>query len=497
MPLGEPEFLGHSPSNASISALALLGPAEVVDHLRRKLPVMLLIFFVISAVALGVALKLQPRFEAHTSILIRLGDAYVYQPGVGDAARGATPTNEQIVQSEMEILQSASLKRRVISVIGYERLYPAKARAYDAASPGEKEVLVSGAVHDLDVGLKFATAPDTSVVKVSYANPDPHLTALVLNTLLDEYVVYRRTILAGGEASAVTDQKRALETRLQAADRAYADFLADNHIGDIETEKASLAASYGQLVAEKYSVAAALSEAEGGASEATRLSHDAPREIGLYRDLDHTALDRLNQLRAERQELASRYRPGAQPLVEKDMQIAAIEALAASSDRIAGGARRVGVNPIWQTLESERNSSTTRAASLRSRQAAISRALEELIGRRQSLAVLEPQVLALTREREILTANLRTLAAREEELTDQQGLAGKGDDNIRIVERVSAPVQASSLRGLVLAAGLLFALASALLYGLFGLAARRGYPSQAAAARALGVPIIATAPQIG
>ena len=479
---------------ARLAALAAYSPAELVDLFFRRWLVMLVAFAVIAGLGVAFALTLKPTFLAHTSILVRLGEAYVYQPGVGDAGRGATQTNDQIVQSELEILQSSALKAKVIADIGYGRLFPAQARAYAAASPAQRQVLENGGIRRLETGLKFTTAADTSVVHVTYSDKDPEIAALVLNTLIDEYQTYRRTVLAGKEAVAVTEQKRALEVRLRASDEAYSQFLADNHIGDIETEKASLAAAYGQLVAEGYSVESELSEAQGGLSAASRLSRSAPQEIGLFHDLDHTADDKLAQLRAERQDLAARYRPGAQPLVDKDKQIQAMEALAAGGDKGAGGARRVGVNPIWQTLQTEKSTSETRAASLASRKAAIARELEDLTARRQKIAALEPQYLALTRDRDILAGNVKTLAAREEELAAQQGLAGAGADNIRVVERAFVPSKGTSLKAPVAVLSVLLGLMSAALIGGLGLVFHRGYPSLKAAERRLGVPILAAHP---
>ena len=66
---------------------------------------MILAFLVIALIGAAVALRMPKTYAAHSSLLIRLSPEYVYQPKVGDAARGATPDNDQVVQSELEILQ--------------------------------------------------------------------------------------------------------------------------------------------------------------------------------------------------------------------------------------------------------------------------------------------------------------------------------------------------------------------------------------------------------
>ncbi len=476
------------------SRLSLLGPGEVLAHLRRQALLMGAIFGAFVLIGLFAALMIKPTYQAHSSLLVRLGQEYVYQPGVGDAARGATPDNDQIVQSELEILSSSVLKDRVIHDIGYGRMFPKQAGAYARAGEPQRHRMEAAAIKSIESGLKFASAPDTSVVRLTYVNSDPEMSALVLNTLVDEYLVYRRSVLAGGQGAAVLDQKRALEQRLHAADQAYDQFLADNHIGDMETEKASVAASYGQLVSESYAVQAQLAEAVGGASASERLARAAPPEIGLYHDLDHTAADRLSQLKLERQEMASRYQPGAQPLRDKDAQIAALEGLAASAGNGAGGSRRVGVNPIWQTLQTERFQNEARAASLRSRAVAITRDLEALTARRQKLAALEPQYQALSRDRDILSNNVRALAARAEEMSSQQALSARGADNIRVAERAYVPARGVSLKAPVLALCIFLGGVSAISVGLISLVRGKAYPSREAVERALGLPVLAATP---
>jgi uncharacterized protein involved in exopolysaccharide biosynthesis len=428
--------------------------------------------------------------------LVRLGQEYVYQPGIGDAGRGATPDNDQIVQSELEILSSAALTARVIHDIGYARLFPAKAKAYDTANALGHRKLEAEAIKSLESSLKIVTAPDNAVVRLTFSGKDPEVAALFLNTLIDEYLVYRRTVLVGGEGAALIEQRRMMEDKLHAADQAYSQFLADNHIGDLDTEKASLAAAFGQLTAESYSVQAQLSESEGSLSRTSSLVKSAPPEIGLYHDLDHSAGDRLNLLRLERQEMASRYQPGSLPLREKDNQIAALEALMRNGATTMGGARRVGVNPVWQTLETERNQMDARAASLRSRKAAIQHDLQELTAKRQHLAALEPQYQALMRDREILSGTVKALAGRTEELFAQQALSGKSADNIRVVERAFVPAKGTSLKAPIMAASILFAGFTALCAGLIGVFLTRGYPSRASFERALGVPVLAATPVI-
>src|SRR5271156_5534061 len=93
-------------------------PADFVALLWRERMLMLSVFLVIMALGLAAALMLKTTYLAQSSLLVRLGQEYVYEPSAGDAARGAIPEPDQVVQSEVEIMSSAQLKQRVIEKLG-------------------------------------------------------------------------------------------------------------------------------------------------------------------------------------------------------------------------------------------------------------------------------------------------------------------------------------------------------------------------------------------
>ncbi len=466
---------------------------DIVPLLWRERFLMLGVFLLLAAVGVLAASGLKTLYPAQASLLVRLGSEYVYNPRVGDAARGAVPETDQVIQSETEILSSAVLKDRTIQDIGLGRIFPKLGRAYARATPAKQRDIEGAAIKAMGAALKIATAPDTSVVRVTYSHTDPQMAALVLNTLLDEYLKYRTTVLGAHDAGVIGDERRAFQARLDAADAAYEKFLADNGIGDFEAEKASLGQIYSQLLTDSYSAQAQLSEAQGRLGvTSSEVAHATP-EIGLYHDVDHVAADKLIQLRLDRQDLLSRYKPEAQPVRDANRKIAELEALTASGQATGAGAKRVGVNPIYQTLETERNQLQAEAVSLGDRRGAIGGELAQVDARRRKLAALEPEYDDLVRQRDVLATNVKAFETREQESQAQQAITQKGDDNVRVVERAFAPVTGVSLKRPAMMLALMFAAFAALCAGLLRAFLRPGYPSAAAAERTLELPVLATA----
>jgi uncharacterized protein involved in exopolysaccharide biosynthesis len=476
---------------------AVYTPQDLLAMLWRERTLMLWVFVGVLLLGAVVALQMKTVFQAHSSLLIRLSPEYVYNPRVGDAARGLAPETDQVIQSETEILGSAALKSRVLHDIGLPRLFPGLGRAYETATSPVKRAAIEGlALHAMDTSLKIVSAPDTSVVRLTYTHPDPQMAALALNTLVDEYLRYRTSVLQSHDATVIGGQRQVFQQRLDAADQAYARFLSDNGISDFDNEKAALGQIYAQLLTDSYNATAQLAEAQGRLGATSHEMTGAPAEIGLYRDVDHAAADKLITLRLNRQDLLSRYKPDAQPVQDLDRQIGELEALNASGQASGPGARRVGVNPIYQTLQTERNQLSAEVASLQSRKATLGAELNQVNARRQKLNDLQPQYDDLVRERDALSANVKTFTQREQEDQAQQSIAQQqGDGNVRVVQRAIVPTVGASLKKPILAITLAFAAFSALCAGLVAAFLRRGVPTAAFAERALGLPVLAAPEQ--
>lgn len=470
------------------------GVGDFVSLLWRERFVMIVIFLVIFAFGVGAAMTMKKKYEAYSSLVVQLGEEYVYNPRIGDAGRGTAPTAGQIMQSELEILGSSTVKERALQRLGLARVYPKLGVAYaKAKTAAEKRVVWGSAIKTMETSLKIESAPETSVVRMAFTNESAITAAEVLNTVVDEYMLYRKSVLIGADAGVLEVQRKAFEDRLSAADSAFQTFLATNNIGDFDTEKASLAQVYSSLLTERYSIQAQLSEAEGRLGVTSRQVTQAPAEIGLYQDADPAAATKLTGLRVERQDLLSRYRPDSQPVREIDQKIAALQALIQSGAASGVSARRVGPNPIAQTLQTEKNQLEAQTASLRRRQASVVSDLGQISARRQQLSALEPRYRELTRDRDVLAANVTSLTQRQQESQAARAIAMGGDDNIRVVQRAFAPTRGASLKMAVLALAFLFAGFTALCVGLLRIFLRRGYVTPDATARSLDLPVLAAA----
>jgi uncharacterized protein involved in exopolysaccharide biosynthesis len=469
-------------------------PSDFVALLWRERFLMLAVFAVLFVIGAAFAFSLKTTYPASSSILVRLGQEYVYEPRAGDAGRGAVPEAEQVIQAETEILASSELKQRVIDRLGLSRIYPKLAEEFTEAPPGEKRIAMGKAMRAMETSLKIQTAPDTPIVRLVFEHEDAKTAALVLNTLLEEYLIFRRTVLVESNLPAMETQRQTFEERLAEADAAYEQFLTSNQIGDFVAEKAALSQLQSQIEQQKYQTETQLQDRAGRLAALQAQMGQVSPEVGLYRDVNNAAADKLVELKLQREDLLGRYRPDAQPVRDLDSQIARLEQGIEAGRTTGEGARRIGVNPVFQTLQTERIQLQSEVAALRQAQATLSTQLAQLLDRRLKLAELEPRFQALSLDRDVLQANVRDFAVKEEQSRAAREIAAASNDNIRIVQRATAPARGSSLKKPVLVLAFLFAGFTALCAGLLRMFLRPGLPTAQSASRTLELPVLGAAP---
>ncbi|HEY3694558.1 GumC family protein [Phenylobacterium sp.] len=461
--------------------------------LWRERWLMALVFLVIFVLGALVAFTMKTSYPASSSVLVRLGQEYVYEPRAGDAGRGAVPDADSVIQSETEILSSAHLKQRVIERLGLGLIYPEMARKYAVAAPDEKRKIMGQAIQSLTADFKVETAPSTPIIRVSFSHEKPEVAARVLNTLLEEYLIYRRNVLSEVTSPALEAQRRGFEQQLAKADDAYEQFLNANRIGDFTAEKTSLSQLQAQIEQQKYQTDAQLQDRLGRlATLAGQLGQVSP-EIGLFRDQNNGS-DKLVQLKVQREDLLARYKPDARPVKELDAQIAQLEAGVASGRTTGDGTKRFGVNPVYQTVQTDKIQLAAEVQALRKARAELDQQLQQITDRRIRFAALEPQYQELSLDRDVLQTNVRDFTVREQQSRAAQEIAAYSNDSIRIVERALPPTRGKSLKKPLFVLSVLFAGFTALCAGLLRAFLRPGMPTPRSAARTLDLPVLGAAP---
>lgn len=464
------------------------GVVDVIALLMRELWLMVVVFLVIVALGTVAILSLKKTYSAGATLFVGVGQEYVYQPRVGTVDNGAPPNASEVAQSEAAILNSLEVKQRVVRAMGVETFQNAPANTA-AASRAE-----ATAVQAVSNALQVSVSPESPVIGLSYRSHDPRQAAQVLNTVIDQYLTYRREVFRDRATPAIRSQRAAFEGELEAADRAYEEFLTSNDIGDFATAKAALSQSYQTVFAERLSVQAQQNQAAQRLSTLMNQQARTPAEIALQQDLNVSAQDQILQLRTEREQLLSRYQSDAAPVQEIDARIRRLQAFVETGTSVGAKEVRTGPNPIWVELETNRISTLAERDALSARLTVLNHQLSDLKTKQARLTDLESKNATLSGNREILSQSIREFQLRETQSRADGELVSAGADNVTVIERAQPPLSGRSLKMPLMAALLLFAGFTALCTGLVRVYLRPGVLTRSSAQRTFGLPVLTVAP---
>ncbi len=478
------------PSGAGRGGLRpVMTAPDVLLQLWRAKGLMLLVFLPVVLAAVIFAMMMPVKYNASTRLLVRLGPEYVFDPVVGDAARGAFPQQENVLQAEAELAHSPVIVERVIRRVGLERLYPEIARAARRAGRDRVYALEQRALEAFARDFTAGAAPKSSIMRMTFAHTDAGVAAGTLNAFVDVYMEYRREVLGGEGVNGLRDQRDVVEGRLKAADDAVQSFLTRSGLSDFNAEAEAVARLYGDASGQIAAVEATLTEADARVAGLRRQMGETPRDIDLY--VETTVEQELYGLKLEREKLLTRYRADSQAVQDVERRIGQIEQFVRSGP--AGGLKRIGPNPTWQTLDAELAGAQASAAALRARLAELNRQKSDAEIRRNRLAAIEPEYRRMVRERDALESSAQTFATREQAERVRSELAERNLNTISVYEAARPPAKGQSPRRLIALAGAALGLLTALAVGLLRAWGVRGLSGAAIAERSLGLPVLASA----
>jgi uncharacterized protein involved in exopolysaccharide biosynthesis len=466
-----------------------LGAADTLLQLWRAKWLMFLVFLPIALIGAAITLMAPTKYPAQTRLLVRLGQEYVFDPVVGDAAKGAFPQQEDVLQAETELARSPVIAERVIKTIGLNRLYPELGAQKAKARNGQVYAVDQEALEAFAKDLTVSSAPKSSILKLTYAHPEPQLAADTLNAFVTEYLAYRHEVLEGKGVEGLTGQREVIERRLKAADEALQAYLVKNRLSDFDAEAAAATRAFSEISDEASKVEASLHEGQAKAGGLKQQMKSTPREVDLY--VETTSEQDLAKLRLQREDMLTRYRPDSRAVQDLDKRIAQMESFL--KDTPPTGLRRIGPNPTFQALEADEAVQTANITAMTGRAQALVQQKAEAERRIAALADLEPEYRRLKRERDALEASAATFATREQTERARTELASRSAENISVYEAARAPLRGDSQKRLIAIAAAIFGLLTALAAGLLRVWSVRTFATRGSLERTLGVRVLASA----
>lgn len=416
----------------------------IPSALARQLVWAVPLIFVLTIFSFWFTRDIKRQYIADGRILVQLGSEYVYNPIAGNTNSSSplSTTPDQVTLTEIGIIKNSAIIDEVINQmiaspanggVGGNRFAPTLYPKWVKASPADKVDRWNDLVKMVDKSYAVMAAPKSSIVDLTYKHQDRAVAVKTLDAFMTSYANFRKQKFVISKTGNLSERRADTEDQLAAVEVKIQNTLNKNGISDFDTEqtgaqtrsellRTQLTTLIGQLVAAEASLAASEDQLRR-----------EPQTINLY--IDDRASQRLAQAQLEKRQLLAKYLPTSNPVRAKEAEIRELQAQINSNGGQAIGGRRVGPNPVYQALLTQRNTSQAMADSLREQELTLQRQVTASVAKVKRMRQLAPTYKNLVREKTIIEIRLEDLQARETEaLVDEQQLENSSE-NIKFITR--------------------------------------------------------------
>lgn len=265
-------------SNDNFSGTGRSWNAIAARLLRSRWTILIALPLVAALATILIALVVPPSYTVKGTLLVTFSRDYVYRPMVGTTETILPWRPETIVNSELEILNSDDMKRRVVDRIGADRI---AGRSEMENRRGEADARqVAKAMEALRSGLILKSVKDSNIIHIHFRHSDPDLAVEIVNQLIASYMA-RRSEIFGTQYVGFLEQKVAERERaFDAAVRSQQQYKRDLGLVRHEEERAALQQREASLLTERDRLERVIVEAEGERKVVEPLGGSGSQRLG-------------------------------------------------------------------------------------------------------------------------------------------------------------------------------------------------------------------------
>jgi len=412
--------------------------------LARQLVWAVPLIIILTIVSFWFTRDIKRQYVADGRILVQLGSEYVYNPVAGNANSNSplSITSDQVTLTELGIIKNSAILDEVINQmiaspanggVGGDRFAPTLYAKWIKASPADKVDRWNDLVKMVDKSYYVMAAPKSSIVDLTYKHQDREVAVKTLDAFMTAYANFRKQKFVIAKTGDLSERRADTEDQLAIIEAKIQGVLNKNGISDFDTEQTGAQTRSEILRTQLNTLTGQLAAAEASLAASEDQLRREPRTIELY--VDDRASQRLAQAQLEKRQLLAKYLPSSNPVRAKEAEIRELQAQINSNGGRATGGRRVGPNPVYQALLTQRNTFQATADSLREQEVTLQKQVTASVAKVKRLRQLAPTYTNLVREKTTIEVRLEGLQARETEaLVDEQQLENSSE-NIKFITR--------------------------------------------------------------
>lgn len=500
MAIGDASALAAAPPPPGVS----LRDLGLMIYRRRKLA--LLVFAGIFLTVGAVTMMMPSVYVARAQVMLKKERASTIISANEATDTDTRPTiSENILNSEIEILKSATLLRSVVNTNGlYKRLVKPEAVAIlDSA------LVVEIAVATFAKALECQAVPKSNIIEISYESEDPRLAAQLVNELCRRYVDRHLEVHESrGVYSFFQHQAQALHDTLQVVAAQLRQFEIENNLIAPDKQRELLLQKIAEYEGQRNAARAGAQAADRQVSFLEQQLANEPERIHTRKQrASATVLEAMKRELAELQvkydllrqeETRSRAATAPNSRLTRSLQarIAQLEEAIQAEQRTEQPTAVADISNTVLQLSSDLTRARMSLVGYRAQEEELQKAIDQ---QKALLAGLERATLtheALLRQLHLHENNYLLYAKKQEEARISEALDREKVANVSIIDPASVPLTAVRPNrkmnlALGLALGVLVGLGAGLAAGYFDSMIR----SRGDLERQLNVPVLVTIPE--
>jgi uncharacterized protein involved in exopolysaccharide biosynthesis len=440
----------------------------------------------------------KPMFESTSTLLVRFGREYVYNPESSD--RGVQPMSfdrDRTLNAEVQILSSRDVITRALREIGIDKVFPSIAN--DAKDSPAKRM--DRAAEQVDKHLKAELLKDSNVIQVSFAHPDPDIAARVVNQIVTAYLERRRAIFSNSRSSFLEAQVATYQQHLGEVEHDLSRFKHEHKVVSFDQELTLLLEQRNAL---ELKLADAVQDTDSGRTRVQTLNKSlasVPPDIQLSQETQpvqavDVAKQKLLDLHLKERDLTNKYFDDNPYVIDVRKQIDDAERFIREQESRPHNVVRRGRNPVRDTVESDLIRAVTDAASSTVRRAALQDRLVAVMNRIAELGALQPRMNDLKREQKLAEDGYMEYVRNLQDARVMDERDQKAKANVSIIQTGLPPVASRSYRMLIIGVGFVVSVFCALLLAFGRALMRQTFLLPEGVERSLGLPVLADIPTV-
>jgi len=465
---------------------------------KHKYTILIIFVAVVATVTVG-SFLLPPTYEAKSTLLLKFGREYIYRSEVGERASDSRPliplNQEEVINSEIQILTSRDLIEKVISTLKVENIYPDLAEG-----PAGTITPLEAAILQFEKKLSVEGIKKSSVIEVSFQHKDPRIAAQAVNLLVDSLKEKHLQVYSDPKSSFLEQQLAAYEQKLKESQNKFEAFKQKYQVFSLDEQRTLLLRQRTDLDTSFKISQNQIGELQNKLSSLKSQMRTVSKDVPLYTETERykitdDAKAQLLNLQLKEQELLHKYNEDTPLVINVRKEIKIVRNFIKEQEEDLKGKVRTGQNIVYQDIEREIIKTQAELLSQEAKNTTLGGQIARLDREIQSLDLRENELQNLKRELVSNERNYKTYLEKVEEALISDDLNRLKMANISVIQAATAPPKPIKPRkALNILLGIILGAVSGLGIAFFSEYSNQSLSTPESAERRLGLPVIGTIP---